>query len=218
MGVDDVVIDLINNGGGSLRLGMELAQALSNDKVVMSDMQYRLSDSWLDEFQDDSLNGPSDAERELSRRVYEIFKEDQTKGLRLSRAMSAETLMPFVLNPNKELERKFNIVLLTNEMCASMCDIFSAILKDNKMAKIVGAKTMGAGGNVVDHEQAPNSHLMVRQTESLMLRRDGTYIENNGIEPDVALDVTLSSNENYKAVKEKALDLLIRQPARSTLY
>lgn len=207
-GARDLVIDMINNGGGSLELGLKMAQLLSRDKITAPEMQFRLSETWLDEFEKESINGSSDAERELARRVFAALKEDSTKGQRLSRRMSTESLMPFALTGNDAVEKPFNIVLLVNEMCASMCDIFTATLKDNGMARVMGSKTMGAGGNVVNHYEAPNSHLTVRQTESLMLRKDGSYIENNGIDPDFDVNVNLTTKKKYEPIREKAFDLL----------
>jgi C-terminal processing protease CtpA/Prc len=133
--------------------------------------------------------------------------------------MSVETLMPFEILPNESLKRPLRIVLLVNEMCASMCDIFSAMLQDNGLATLVGSRTMGAGGNVVTHFQAPNSHLIVRQTESLILRRlggneqesqewDAAYIENHGVQPEIEIDMSSLSGEKYQTAQELAYYLL----------
>jgi C-terminal processing protease CtpA/Prc len=73
---------------------------------------------------------------------------------------------------------------------------------------------MGAGGNVVDHYEAPNSHFDVRQTESLILRRDGSYLENNGVEPDVAIAVNESSTSFYEDVHTLALKTLMTPAAK----
>lgn len=208
LGVNDLVIDMINNGGGSLELGMLLAQAFSNKKVVMSEMEFGLNEHWLDDTEKSSRSAPSDIEREIYRRVYEEMNQAQLAGKRLSRRYSAEELIPYALQPNSDLESDLKIVVLVNEMCASMCDIFTAIMKDNKLATVVGSKTMGAGGNVVNHTQAPNSNFDVRQTESLVLRRDGSYIENNGIEPDVAVSVNEATLSKFDSVREKALEIL----------
>jgi C-terminal processing protease CtpA/Prc len=215
-GVSDLVIDLVNNGGGSLELGMKLAQALSTEKVEMPAIQFRNSQSWIDQFQTDSLEAPSDAERELARRVFVQLNEEHAKGMRLSSPLNADVLVPFELQPNDDLEGKFNVVLMVNEMCASMCDIFTGIMQDNQLAKVVGSRTMGAGGNVVSHYEAPNSHLALRQTESLMVRRVvkkgkvelGQYIENNGIEPDVAVNVSEMVEGKYRRLRDKAVEAL----------
>ena len=226
-GVQDLVIDMINNGGGSLNLGMKLAQALSNTKVEMPAIQFIASQSWMNQFEGLSRDAASDAERELASRIYkdlqDINRENDRrasgeKKTRLSNPYNLDqALLPFDLEPNTSLNSKFRVVVLVNEMCASMCDIFSGIVQDNHLATVVGARTMGAGGNVVNHYEAPNSHLMVRQTESLIVRRVvkadgevvlGSYIENLGITPDVEMDVSSTSNSKYASVRIKAIEAL----------
>lgn len=209
LGVKDIVIDLINDGGGSLILGSKLAQALSPTKILLPDMQFRVSETWLDDFESMALYGDSDAEKELARKVLIALKEDKAQGRRLSRPINSEALMPWQISGNAALAgSKFNVVLLTNEFCASMCDIFSGIIKDNGMGTIVGGKTMGAGGNVVMHMSAPNTGFIVNQTESLIQRKDGSYLENNGVEPDVAFDVIADVATQFTATRNKAFEII----------
>jgi C-terminal processing protease CtpA/Prc len=167
-----------------------------------------VSDSWLDQFEQSSMQAASDSEREISRRVYEDLKSARMRGDRLTAVMSASVLAPFDFVPNDKVKTKFKVALLVNEMCASMCDIFSAMLQDNGMATVVGTTTMGAGGNVVGYNQAPNSHFDVRQTESLMVRKDGSYIENVGITPNVIVPVANFTGSKYKEVREAAVKAL----------
>jgi C-terminal processing protease CtpA/Prc len=212
-GVKDLIVDMIDNGGGSLSLGMRLAQVFSKDPVAMPEIEFKINDTWMDEWETQSMTGKSDAEKEIARRVLQGMKEDLAAGRKLSRRFSAETLIPFTLVKNANLDKKLNIVLLVNEMCASMCDIFTGIMKDNGLVKIVGQRTMGAGGNVVTlKDQSTNAHVVLNQTQSLMVRRDGSYIENNGIEPDVQVTVSDSVLEKYEAVRKKAVDLLFTLP------
>ncbi len=210
-GVKDLVIDLINNGGGSLLLGIELAQLFSNQPLTLPQMQFALNETWLDDFENWSTNWPFDPEQVTIKKIYESLLEDRNSGKRLSKPWSTRFFMPASFTPNTDIEGKLNIVLLVNEMCASMCDIFTAMLKDNELVKVVGTKTMGAGGNVTTHFEAPNSHFSVNQTESLLLRKDGSYIENNGVEPDVAVAVNESVVEKYSPVRDKAVELLVKQ-------
>jgi hypothetical protein len=67
---------------------------------------------------------------------------------------------------------------------------------------------MGGGGNVVQHAQAPNSHLVVAQTESLILRHDGTPIENVGVTPDIEMEVNETAAGRYDEVRDKAIAVL----------
>lgn len=210
-GVKDVIIDMIDNGGGSLSLGLKLAQAMTATRIVPPDIQFKVSESWTDSFENVAQDGPSDSEKEIARRMWKDLKSDRDGNNTLSRRYGMESLMPFELEPNTDIDKEFKYYLLVNEMCASMCDIFTAVLKDNNMGTVVGATPMGAGGNVVSHRDAPNSHLIVNQTESLIVRRDGRYIENNGVEPDVAMDVNATVNAKYEGVRQKALELIVKE-------
>jgi MYXO-CTERM domain-containing protein len=134
---------------------------------------------------------------------------DRDAGKIISDPLPEDILMPFAFQEgNSALAQKLNIVVLTNEMCASMCDMFAAVMQDNHLAKIVGSRTMGAGGNVVEHMEAPNSHLTVAQTESLVLRADGTPIENHGVTPDVALNTNASVLDKYGPVMLQAVNVI----------
>lgn len=229
LGVRDLIIDTINNGGGSVELGMKIAQALSPKKVKQPLIQFRLSDTWLDEFHGESRTGADEATKEYFRRMFVEMKSEHQAGKRLSRPYSVENLYRYAVLPNDDLKQPFRVKLLVNEMCASMCDIFAGIIQDNEMGEVIGTRSMGAGGNVVNHNQAPNSHADVRQTESLLLRlpRSGatpdvtidgvaySYIENNGITPDVDLAVVKHTQAKYAAVLDKAVEM-IAKPAAAT--
>jgi len=215
-GVKKVIIDMIDNGGGSLTHGVQIAQAFSNKKLILPQIQFKLSDTWLDEFHQDALKANSDTEKELSRRVLKALEEDKASGKRLSRNFSIETLMPYALKPNTNLDSPFEVVIMVNEMCASMCDIFTAIMQDNKLATVVGTQTMGAGGNVVNHTESPNAHLALRQTESLIIRADGSYIENNGVKPDVQVAVNNYTDTKYQEVRNLAIELLTTKKVTNT--
>jgi C-terminal processing protease CtpA/Prc len=205
LGVEEIVVDLVDNGGGSLTLGAQLAQLFSRKKLVMPEMQFGLNETWLDQFETLSQSSASDSEKEIARRVFAVLKDERAKGNRLSSRFNLEALTPFAYRPNLALANDFKLVLVVNEMCASMCDIFTAILKDNGLATVIGARTMGAGGNVVQVSgTAPNSNLYLNQTQSLILRMDGSYIENNGVTPDVVVDVNATAAEKYASLFSRA--------------
>jgi len=210
-GVQDLVIDTINNGGGSLVLLMELAQALRNDVVEMPKIQIGLNEGWIDSLEDGVYAAPSDAEKELNRRLLSELLAYKAQGLRISpkeSAYSLNTLVPYYLKPHTELKKNFNVTVLVNEMCASACDIFAGIVQDTKIGTLVGANTMGAGGNVVSYSQSPNANIDVRQTESLLVRSSGGYIENVGVKPDVEMSVSEDAGANYDSVRLKAVEIL----------
>ena len=211
LGIKDLVIDTVNNGGGSLVLLMELAQALSNKPVIMPGMQIGLNEGWIDSIEDAVSGSGSDAEKVLYQRLLSDLLAYKSQGLRISPKESAypiSVLTPFFIKPHKELKSDFNVVLLVNEMCASACDIFAGIVQDNKMGTLIGSRTMGAGGNVVNYWQAPNTNMDIRQTESLLVRTNGQYIENVGVTPEVSMVVSESASALYEPIRLKAVEIL----------
>ena len=212
-GIKDVVIDTLNNGGGSLFLLMELAQALSNKPVAQTNLQIGTNEGWIDSLESWMYNAGSDPEKVLAKRLYTEVMAAEEMGLELTpkeTAYDISALMPWSpnLKPNSDIKEDFNFVLMINEMCVSACDIFAATLKDNNMATLVGQTSMGGGGNVVSYWQAPNSNMDISQTESLIVRDNGTYIENVGVAPDVEMIVSESSTSLYGAVMTKAIEEL----------
>ena len=210
MGVHDLIIDTIDNGGGSLSLGVKLAQLFRSEKIALPMIQMRTSESWIQEFEYASNNALTIAERELSRRVYDELVAARGAGQILSKKYSIESLMPYEIEPNANADSSLRVVLLVNEMCASMCDIFAGMMKDNQIATLVGQQTMGAGGNVVMHMASANTGMMLRQTESLILRSNGEFIENNGVKPDVEMVVSEMAKDLYQGVRQKAVEILLK--------
>jgi len=221
--VKNVVIDMLNNGGGSLTLGAKLAQAMTSKKLELPTVELKINETWLDNFETKSLEAGSDSEKEIARRTFQILMDKKANNEILSQSLPITALFPLQMSPNKKLivDKKaypFKFVLLVNEMCASMCDIFSAIIQDNKLGTIVGSQTMGAGGNVTQHIQAPNSNLIIRQTESLIVRsRDQKdYIENNGIIPDVKIKAYEMQENKFQKIIEKAFEQFVVPEKKKT--
>jgi MYXO-CTERM domain-containing protein len=208
-GVKSLIIDTIDNGGGSVTLGLKLARLLSKKPLNLPQQQLKVSETWIDQFETQSLEAPSPAERSLAKDVADQLKADRAAGKSISSPFPADILLPFQLaTGNDALPDGLKVVLMVNEMCASMCDIFASVVQDNHLATVMGTRTMGAGGNVVQHFSAPNSNLILAQTESLVLRTDGTPIENRGVTPDVAFDTNAGALDKMEPAKQKALEIL----------
>ncbi|MDF2549430.1 MAG: protease-like factor [Chlamydiales bacterium] len=83
------------------------------------------------------------------------------------------------------------ILLVTNEKDYSAADICPAILQDAKRAVLIGGRTAGAGG-CVNYTSYPNSlgisHFTY--TYTVALRKDNSFIENEGISPTIPLALT----------------------------
>ncbi len=95
------------------------------------------------------------------------------------------------------------MIVLTDDFTTSAGDLFAAMIQDNKRAKLVGNRTAGAGGNVVDVSAGWWSETNATLTQSLMVRNEsraypGTpaspFIENVGVRPDIELDYMTVAN------------------------
>ncbi len=207
LGVRALVIDLADNGGGSLEYGLELAGFLKASNSSEPALEVRLNDNWLNAAQSAALFSENDSVKELWSRRYQQLKKDSVNGRWLSERFH---ISEFNLAPRPANQDATNVVLMVNEMCASMCDIFTADLKDNGIATIIGKKTMGAGGNVTQHAFSPRLNYLLSQTESLIVRANGEYLENKGVEVDVPYEPTLADlkGKNVEFIKAAA-DLAI---------
>jgi len=103
------------------------------------------------------------------------------------------------------------IVLLINEMSGSGGDLFPALLQDFGRARLLGTRTMGAGGHLWDdpHLQLKHSRAEVNLTRSMIYRPSGRPIENYGVEPDRPYSISRDDFMNgYVRYLEAAVDLL----------
>jgi hypothetical protein len=209
--IEFLVIDLINNSGGSVTLGLEMAQALSATRLPGISIQVVLNENWLDTFEQDSRNAATDRERELSARVFQTLRRTRDEGARLSPPLGTDVLLPDQLEPNSEIEGQLKVALLVNELCGSTCDLFAAQLKGLPWVKVVGTQTLGAGGNVSDRVASPIARIGLRLTESLLLAPNGSPIENQGVTPDVPMSVNEDTPNKFEGIRTRAVQALLEE-------
>jgi C-terminal processing protease CtpA/Prc len=108
------------------------------------------------------------------------------------------------------------IVMLIDELAGSGGDAFPALMQGYGRAKLLGTRTMGAGGHVTDEEPLYNSQLNLRLTKSLFFRPDGIPVENNGAKPDVPYAITRDDFTNgYRGYQAFYIKKLLEQIQRS---
>lgn len=93
------------------------------------------------------------------------------------------------------------MVVLVNEGSASASEILAGALKDYKLATLVGKKTFGKG--LVQEISELKDGSSLKLTVAKWLTPNGTYINKNGIAPDVEVDYT---EKDFKAGKDPQLD------------
>ncbi len=203
--IKSVVIDLIDNGGGSLVHGMRILNMIRQKQIQFPSLKVKLNNNWYNSFKTQAAFGIDDYAKTIATRIVRDMNADQAAGQNLSRPISVRVLDPFFLqNPFIGLQDDVKIALLVNEFCVSMCDIFASVFQDNQMGVVIGQQTMGGGGNVVQHGLSPISKMGLSLTESMVLSPNGKIIENFGVTPDVAIDMVAGRNNGFSEAFEAA--------------
>jgi hypothetical protein len=106
------------------------------------------------------------------------------------------------INPAPNAYRK-PLIVLTDDFTISAGDLFAATMQDNKRGPLVGTRTSGAGGAVVDMSAGWYSETSTRATISLMIRLEereypglpkSPYVEHVGVRPDIDLEYLTVEN------------------------
>lgn len=197
-GAKSLVIDLRGNGGGALDLGYELLRAFSVTGINANLASLRLNEEWVGDFKYMSqASWLPLTTRQGYQQQYQILQQDIAAQKRMSTPVAITGLTTLFGTADAWTGPTY---LLTDELCASMCDIFATQMQDHGLGKVIGKQSMGAGGNVIGFQWTPHTKIQLTQTASVMLRPDGKVIENEGVKPDVATTTT-SGHSFWETVK-----------------
>jgi hypothetical protein len=202
---DGLVIDVMRNPGGSVLYVENLCQRLMPNLFRAIGFELRPTAAEVASFGAtvDSARRANAPDYMIA--GYEARYNDVLTAYRENRGRTGPislTQHTLWLEPASTVYRK-PIVVLVDEFSASGGDAFPATLQDNGRALLVGMRTMGAGGNVVDRNGTWYAEASTRVTRSLMHRRyeiatlefpSTPYVENVGVRPDVELDYMTREN------------------------
>ncbi len=210
---DSMVIDQVNNPGGSVFYLYALSSFLSSSPVKTP--LHRMSVSQADVAEALDILGKlaavkTDAEAQTLfagalngypasyefARFYQSYAQfivsEWTAGRKLTRPYwigGVDHINPADTHYTKP------ILFLTNHLDFSGGDFMPATLQDNKRVTVFGSRTAGAGGYVQDVNLVNNVGIAsFRVTASIAERVDGNPIENLGVQPDVVYEMT---NEDF---------------------
>jgi hypothetical protein len=222
---DDMVIDQVNNPGGSVfylygLAGMLTDQPLTAARHRMAITQADVSQALTTITKLKAVQNDDDAKKALSPgdldgypATYEFARfqlanaefvvDEWNAGRKLTNPYwigGVDHINPGAVHYSKP------ILLLINHLDFSGGDFFPTIMQDNKRVTILGGRTAGAGGYVND-VQVPNNVGIdaFRCTESIAERVDGNPIENLGVKPDIEYEMTAADYTDGYAPYIKAV-------------
>ncbi len=207
---DSMIIDQVNNPGGSVFYLYSLASMLTDQPLVTP--RHRMAISQADVVSalaaiptyeaihndDDAatkipaadLDGfvPSYEFARFSLNYLRFIVDQWNSGIRLTKAFwigGADHINPHPTHYTKP------ILVLINQLDFSGGDFFPTILQDNKRVTILGSRTAGAGGYVMETKVSNNLGVeYVSMTGSIAERVSGNPIENLGVTPDLPYELT----------------------------
>ncbi|MEI7973797.1 MAG: protease-like activity factor CPAF, partial [Bdellovibrio sp.] len=231
---DAMIIDQLNNPGGSLFLVYTLASmlteqslflpknrvALTPSTVAQCAQILKMSDFVINDATARMLYGPSIEGYPITYNFHLMTKnhcEFVISEYKQQKQISDPTwIWGFdKINPYPGPRYTKSIVVMVNELDFSGGDWFPSILQDNKIATIVGVRTAGAGG-YISQMSFPSSFGLNRIvfTGSLAERVDTSTIENLGIKPDINIPMTaldyFSGFSYYKSKVRQVLNSLLK--------
>lgn len=213
---DALIIDQTGNGGGNICYPFWIGSFFMDKPKKIVKFQVRANRSWLSEIEDWYENGMG-INKIHAKGWIDSLRGAVEKGDYLSDPISAFCFPTGEIFPYKNDRGYLNIyikpvLLLINELDFSSADMFPAFMQDNKLATLFGARTAGAGGNVIGSNYIGNSELSIRLTQSLMYREkeisleNGSsthYVENVGVTPEILYQITTKDYyDNYKSYRE----------------
>lgn len=223
---DSLVIDQVNNPGGSVFYLYTLASMLTDQPLATPRHRMAIAQSDVLEAltlidalkgvtsEDDIAQNPALADFggypaslqliNFERSYAQFIVDEWNAGRKLTTPYWIAGVDH--INPNPVRYTK-PILVLINELDFSGGDFFPTIMQDNKRVTVMGTRTAGAGGYVND-VTVPNNVGVAsfRVTMSIAERASGNPIENLGVTPDVeykmtAADYTMNFAPYVKAVK-----------------
>lgn len=234
---DALVIDQVNNPGGSLFYMYALLSRLTDKPLVAPTQKVAVGEEDAYESLQTLMAAQQVGSEEQVKQILGPSIGGYVTTLKLWKQMVAYAafvyqelragkrltdIFPFLgidkIAPHPTERYTKPILLLINELDFSCGDFFPAILQDNGRATVFGVRTAGAGG-AVKATQFPNQFGIagLAYTWTIALRTSGKPIENLGVTPDIGYQTTeedlKSGFAGYARAVQAALANLLGGPS-----
>ena len=227
---DAMVIDQVNNPGGSVAYLYALTSMLTDHPIKTPRHHIKLTQTTVQDALDEinklqNVKNDDDAVKVMTDEVKDGFPVTFQRALfalnfdkfivdewNAGRTLTNATWIEGVdqVNPSSVAQYTKPILILTNGLDFSGGDFFPTTMQDNGRAVIMGTRTAGAGGFIVP-VTLPNN-LGIKSfvaTGSIAERLDGNPIENLGVTPDVPYNLTPADYQNNFADYVNAINAQI---------
>lgn len=224
-GSDVLVIDQTHNPGGSMSFAQNFVSLFANQQTRGLVNFLNADRRWLDSLAKWSAGADLAPEiKNLYSLGFKLVEDAYDSGQKITSypipiAGSQEYIRPASVTYEKP------ILMLIDELSGSCGDLVPALMKENRLATLFGARTMGLGGNVESAIVLPSSQIEVKLTRGFFATYspEGKYdlespIENNGVAPDLEYRHTVRDyrqgfTDYVRAFSDAAIALPPRQPA-----
>ncbi|HXS99290.1 MAG TPA: protease-like activity factor CPAF [Elusimicrobiota bacterium] len=223
---DALVIDQVNNPGGSVFYMYALASMLTDQPLTTPQHHVAITQDDVSSALDFLKTEPLVKNDALAKKVLGESQEGYPVDYMFYRHMveysrfivsqwnAGKTLTDptfldgvDMINPSPVAQFTKPVVLLINELDFSGGDFFPATLQDNKRATLFGTRTAGAGGFVRSVKYPNNVGVAgFSMTGSIAVRADHQPIENLGVRADVQYAPTAADLQNGFADYAKSVD------------
>jgi len=202
---DGLIVDVMNNSGGSLSFAESILQRLIPTPFHTMGFEIRPTPDWLSGFAEmltraEETNAPAGVIQNLQMIFDEVRRAAEQGGRTMP--VSLNSTGSLTLTPKANAYQK-PLLLLTDELTLSAGDMIAAVIQDNNRGPLFGMRTVGAGGSVVLYDATANTNAQVSITVSLMNRGrlvqtpefpPTPYIENVGVRPNIVNDYMTRTN------------------------
>lgn len=197
--VDVLVVDQTHNPGGYLDYCQGFAKLFLQKPGPGFMQSFNTDRTWINSYREWAKTVDPALKSEESLRLLAVSSQIEAA---YDAKESITQPLPFYgdsfLRPDATYTWKKPVLVLIDELAGSCGDVFPMLVKANGAAKLFGKRTWGLGGNVEEFV-LNNSRAEVRITRGLFTTQrtdenytDASYVENNGVAPDIAYSHTLA--------------------------